>query len=87
MDDRVYGILQARILEWRRSLLQRIFLTQESNRACPALLAILYHLSYQTKDTVKYPTVHINNLQPHSRIMWLRILVVGKSSRPKDALE
>ena len=39
MDYTVHGILQARILEVHLSLLQGIFLTQESNPGSPALRA------------------------------------------------
>ena len=42
-----HGILQARILEWVASLLQRVFPTQGSNPALPHCRQILYCLSYQ----------------------------------------
>ena len=42
-DSTVYGILQARILEWD-SLLQGIFPTQRSNPGPPTLQTILYQL-------------------------------------------
>ena len=45
----VHGILHARTLEWSgsHSLLQRIFLIQESNLGLPYCRQILYHLSHQ----------------------------------------
>ena len=44
----VYGILQARILEWVAIfLLQRIFLTQESNPGLLHCRQIVYQLSYK----------------------------------------
>ena len=47
-DYTVHGILQARVLEWGSlSLLQQIFLTQESNCGLLYYRWILYQLSYQ----------------------------------------
>ena len=54
MDYAVHGILQARILEWvGLSLLQEIFLTQESNRGLLHCRWILYQLNYQGNPTFK----------------------------------
>ena len=47
-DSSVYGISQARILEWGCHFLpQRIFLTQGSNPHLLLCRQILYHLSHQ----------------------------------------
>ena len=49
----VYGILQARILEWVAIfLLQRIFLTQESNPGLLHCRQIVYQLSYEGSPSV-----------------------------------
>ena len=47
MDYTTHGILQARILEWVLSLLQRILPTQDSNWDLLHCRRILYQLSYQ----------------------------------------
>ena len=48
MDYTVHGILQARTLAWvALSLLQQIFLNQESNQGLLHCRWILYQLSYQ----------------------------------------
>ena len=42
----VYGVLQARILEWVHSLLQGLFPTQGLNPGLPHCRRILYQLSH-----------------------------------------
>ena len=60
MDDRVHGILQARILEWVTfPLLQGIFPTQGLNPGLPHCRRILYQLCYKGSprilEWVAYP--------------------------------
>ena len=54
----VHGILQVRMLEYCHSLLQRIFLNQESNLGLLHCRQILYHLSYrEVKVAQSCPTL------------------------------
>ena len=48
----VYGVLQARILEWVHSLLQGLFPTQGLNPGLPHCRWILSHLSHQGSPNV-----------------------------------
>ena len=58
----VHGIVQARILEWvaintgvgSLSILQQIFLTQESNQGLLNYRQILYQLSHQGSPTLDF---------------------------------
>ena len=50
LDSSVYGISQARILEWVANfLLQGIFLSQGSNLGLLHCRQLLYHLSHQER--------------------------------------
>ena len=70
----VHGILQARILEWvSPSLLQGIFLTQESNPGLPHCRHILYHLSHQ-RYVYMYNSITLlytwNSVQFSLSVLW-----------------
>ena len=71
MDYTTHGILQARILEWVLSLLQRILPTQESNWDLLHCRRILYQLSYEGSPfVVKFN--EIINMKVTFTLKWVR---------------